>query len=98
MPAPKPTVSANEANEPGSEQARVVPSAEPGYLSLDSEPWSNVFLGAKLLGTTPLMHVPLPAGKQVLTLTNPELGTSTSYVVEIKSGQALSRLVGWRKQ
>jgi hypothetical protein len=44
------------------------------------------------------MRIPLPAGKQVLTLTNPELGTSTSYVVEIKSGQALKRLVGWRKQ
>ena len=70
----------------------------PGYLNLDSSPWANVYLGAKLLGSTPLMHVALPPGKHVLTLQNPELGASTSYVVEIKSGGSLSRLVGWEKK
>jgi serine/threonine-protein kinase len=96
--APKPPVAASDDSAAGPQRVSVAPGAEPGYLSLDSEPWANVFLGAKLLGTTPLMRIPLPAGKLVLTLTNPELGTSTSYVVEIKSGQALKRLVGWRKQ
>jgi serine/threonine-protein kinase len=69
----------------------------PGYLNLDSEPWANVSLNGKALGTTPLMHVALPPGKHVLTLSNPELGLSTSYAVEIQSGVVLSRLVGWRK-
>jgi serine/threonine-protein kinase len=69
----------------------------PGYLSLDSEPWANVSLNGKQLGSTPLVKVPLPPGKHVLTLTNPELGISTSYAVDIKSGALLSRLVGWRK-
>jgi hypothetical protein len=70
-------------------------AAAPGYLSLDSEPWSEVFLGATLLGSTPLMHVPLPPGKHMLTLKNSEIGRSTSYAVEIKSGASVSRLVGW---
>jgi len=70
---------------------------QPGYLNLDSEPWANVSLNGKALGTTPLMHVALPPGKHVLTLSNPELGLSTSYAVEIQSGVVLSRLVGWRK-
>jgi serine/threonine-protein kinase len=67
----------------------------PGFLSLDSEPWSEVFLGSTSLGATPLMHVPLPPGKHVLTLKNSEIGRSTSYPVEIKSGSSVSRLVGW---
>jgi len=69
--------------------------AEPGYLSLDSAPWSDVFLGTDRLGTTPLIRVPLPPGKYLLTLRNPELGVSTSYAVEIHAGKTVSRLVGW---
>ncbi|HKU41097.1 MAG TPA: hypothetical protein VJR89_23200, partial [Polyangiales bacterium] len=74
------------------------PPAEPGYLSLDSSPWSDVFLGSERLGTTPLIRVPLPPGKHLLTLENPELGASTSYAVEIQSGKTLSRLVGWERR
>jgi serine/threonine protein kinase len=69
--------------------------AESGYLSLDSAPWSDVFLGAERLGTTPLIRLPLAPGKYLLTLRNPELGTSTSYAVEIQAGKTVSRLVGW---
>jgi serine/threonine-protein kinase len=67
-------------------------------LSLDSSPWSDVFLGGRRLGTTPLIRVPLPPGKHLLTLRNPELGASTSYAVEIQSGKTLSRLVGWEQR
>ena len=68
---------------------------EPGYLSLDTAPWSEVFLGSTLLGTTPIIKVPLPPGRHLLTLKNSELSASTSYVVEIKSGKTVSRLIGW---
>jgi hypothetical protein len=71
------------------------PASASGYLSLDSAPWSNVLLAGKLLGTTPLVRLPLPPGKYVLTLQNPELGKSTTYVVEIKSGATVKRMVGW---
>jgi serine/threonine protein kinase len=72
-------------------------SGEPGYLSLDSAPWANVTLGGRHLGSTPLIRTPLPPGRHTLTLSNPELGASTTYVVEIKAGAALSRFVGWEK-
>jgi hypothetical protein len=52
-------------------------------------------LGTNRLGTTPLIRVPLPPGKYLLTLRNPELGASTSYAVEIQAGKTVSRLVGW---
>ena len=81
-----------------SQPAASTPAVEPGYLSFDSMPWSEVYLGNKHLGTTPLIRVSLPPGRHVLTLRNPEVGTSTSYVVEIASGKAVSRFVGWEKE
>jgi len=58
-------------------------------------PWANVFLEGRRLGTTPLIRVALPPGRHVRTLKNPELGTQTSYVVDIKPGASVSRVVGW---
>ena len=81
---------------PPSVEAR--PAVAPGFLSLDSAPWSNVSLGSRPLGSTPLIRQALPPGRHTLTLTNPELGTSTTYVVEIRSGTTLSRFVGWEKE
>jgi serine/threonine-protein kinase len=97
QPAPA-SANAPESEVPAVTNTLTPASAEPvvanGYLSLDSAPWSNVLLGGKLLGTTPLVRVPLPPGRHVLTLQNPELGKSTSYVVEIKSGAIVKRMVG----
>jgi eukaryotic-like serine/threonine-protein kinase len=81
-----------------SQSAASTPAVEPGYLSFDSMPWSEVYLGSKHLGTTPLIRISIPPGRHVLTLKNPEVGTSTSYVVEIASGKAVSRFVGWEKE
>ena len=108
QPQPQPP-SATGAAEPRAEPSTAIESAgslpvapaapampgPAGYLSLDSSPWAHVYLGSRLLGTTPLMRVSLPPGRHVLTLKNPEFGASTSYVVEIKAGDALSRMVGW---
>jgi serine/threonine-protein kinase len=40
----------------------------PGELSLNTQPWSKVYLGNRLLGTTPLGHVRVPSGVQRLRL------------------------------
>lgn len=74
------------------------PTAEPGFLSFDSMPWSEVYLGDRHLGTTPLIRIALPPGRHVLTLKNPEVGASTSYVVDIAPGKSVSRFVGWEKE
>jgi len=92
------TAAPPEVASPRSPTTASVSQAEPGYLSFDSMPWSEVYLGSKHLGTTPLIRVALPPGRHVLTLRNPEVGTSTSYVVEIASGKSVSRFVGWEKE
>ena len=65
-----------------------------GTLTLDTIPWSEVSLGSRVLGTTPLRNVELPEGSHTLTLVNPERGLRTRYQVTIRAGQAVTRRVG----
>jgi serine/threonine-protein kinase len=68
------------------------PAAHPvaaarGKLSLDTSPWTRVYLGKSLLGDTPLIEVSVPAGKQTLRLVNESENVSSSVEVVIKPGQ-----------
>ena len=72
--------------EPAAAPAR--PRAAPqGKLSLATTPWTEVFLGKKKLGDTPLINLPLPAGTHTLTLKNPESKTRTTIQVEVKANE-----------
>ena len=65
-----------------------------GYLTLDTTPWSMVSLGGVPLGQTPLVKAELPAGQHVLSLSNPELGISSSVVVDVVAGVTMVRRIG----
>lgn len=69
-----------------------------GTLTFDSAPWSNVYLNGRLLGATPLIGVRLPVGTHALELRSPETQRKTTYVVEIKADQNISRFVGWESE
>jgi len=58
--------------------------ARPGRLRLDSVPWSEVYLGRKKLGITPLLGIRLPAGRHRLTLVNPASGKRRTITVIIR--------------
>ena len=77
--------------EPAMEAA---PAEEAGFLTLDTIPWSEVRLGSRNLGTTPLRRIELPPGSHTLTLVNPERGLRTRYQVTIRPGQTVTRRVG----
>lgn len=66
---------------------RPPPVAAAGKLTLKTTPWTTVFLGKKKLGDTPLLNVPLPAGKHLLRLINPESNAENSIEVEIKPNE-----------
>jgi eukaryotic-like serine/threonine-protein kinase len=66
---------------------RRAPVAAPGKLTLKTTPWTTVYLGRKKLGDTPLLNVPLPVGKHLLRLVNPESNAENSIEVEIKSNE-----------
>jgi eukaryotic-like serine/threonine-protein kinase len=74
--------------------AEVAPKPSPaakhaakGKLSLDTTPWVEVFLNGKNLGETPLINVPLPAGRHVLKLVNETKGIHSAIEVEIEAGK-----------
>ena len=50
------------------------PSGTTGFLSVDTMPWSKVYLGGRYLGQTPIGERRVPVGRHVLRLVNPDRG------------------------
>ncbi|MDP1918651.1 MAG: serine/threonine-protein kinase [Myxococcales bacterium] len=64
-----------------------------GTLTLDSDPWTKVYLGKRALGETPLVSLPLPAGKHRLRLVNAaEMIDAEVEVVVPAGGSTVKRL------
>jgi serine/threonine protein kinase len=68
----------------------------PGYLTLDTYPWTRVSENGRVLGTTPLVHVALTPGQHTLALENSELGIRQTYQATIVSGATATRRLGLR--
>jgi serine/threonine protein kinase len=79
------------APKPSTSSAKL---AEPGFLTLDTSPWSVVSSGGRVLGSTPLVHAALPPGDVVLSLSNPDTGAHATYTVRIEAGKTVSRRIG----
>jgi serine/threonine protein kinase len=101
---PRPTTPAGTGVKPrGTASAGAGPaSAErpadgpPGFLSLDTYPWTRVSEGGRVLGQTPLVHVSLPAGEHTLVLENPDQNLKQTLTVTIKSGETYSRRLAFK--
>ena len=86
LPAPGPT------DPPKTDPKKVKTPTRPavaaaGKLTLKTTPWTQVYLGKKKLGDTPLVEVPLPAGRHTLRLVSPETNTESSIEVEILANE-----------
>jgi serine/threonine protein kinase len=81
--------SGDKAGDRG-DDAKAVDTAEArpgdGTLTLDTVPWTVVYLGKKKLGETPLNKVPVPAGALELLLVNPEANVRETYIANVKPG------------
>ncbi|OGQ87003.1 MAG: hypothetical protein A2289_08005 [Deltaproteobacteria bacterium RIFOXYA12_FULL_58_15] len=67
-----------------------------GRLTLEARPWANVYMGNKLLGTTPLIGVLLPAGEVKLRLENPEASLSREITVIVPEGGTVKNSISLR--
>ncbi len=56
------------------------PRRSTGWLTVRTIPWSEVYLGSRKLGTTPLADLELPAGTHTLTFKNPQAKTTRRRV------------------
>lgn len=84
-PAPKP-VRVVERRQKKVRRRRAT-KPKPGRLTIDTRPWTEVYLGPRMLGMTPVVDVRLPSGKHQLTLKNPKLGLVRRITVMIKPGR-----------
>jgi hypothetical protein len=85
---PKPSSKPKPKPKPKPDPA---PGTGTGYLSLDTTPAADVFLGEMRLGRTPLAKLALPTGTHTLTLRGPK-GTQT-LKVKIDAGKTVTRTV-----
>lgn len=67
------------------------PVAAKGKLTLDTTPYTEVFLKGKKLGDTPLVDVALPPGIHVLTLVNDAKGIKRAIEIEIAAGKTTTK-------
>ncbi len=82
-PVPEPAPAPVAAPAPRVETKQ---EAAPGSLTLITEPWSTVFLGARELGITPMVRLELAAGRHTLRLVGAD-GKTVALPVEIKPGE-----------
>ena len=75
---------------PAKEQKKpkvVKPVVKMGKLTLDTKPWTEVYLGKRKLGITPLLGIELPAGRHKLKVVNKGRGINETLNVVVKAGK-----------
>lgn len=70
------------------------PRVRTGYLTLVTRPWTQVSIGGRVIGTTPLLRVRLPEGTHTIALYNPEAPLWTHVRVRIREGRTTKQWLG----
>jgi serine/threonine-protein kinase len=65
---------------------RAARGAKVGYINVYAEPWANVIVDGKSVGTTPIMKLALPEGTHRVRLQNPHARPQEN-VVRVQGGQ-----------
>ena len=64
-----------------------------GFLTLNTQPWTTVRLGNRILGDTPVIKKKLKVGQHTLKLSNPEMGIVMDLTVHIEPDQVFKKQV-----
>ena len=67
-------------------RAERAPTAPPGRLSVNTRPWSKVYVGRRLLGTTPIGEASVPSGTVRLRLVDRD-GATHRRTVQVEAGE-----------
>jgi serine/threonine-protein kinase len=58
-----------------------------GTLSVQTRPWSKVYINGRFIKNTPLVNYKLKPGSYKVTLENPNYNIKKSYSAKIRSGK-----------
>ncbi|MGB3544963.1 PEGA domain-containing protein, partial [Rubrivirga sp.] len=107
-PSVEPRVTPARPDPPPTETPTTTPEPAVGNLAFDSQPWSTVRLGERVLGNTPIRGLELPVGVYELTLAKEgfppvpvevriEAGRQTRMTVSLYNavGRVQLRVVPW---
>lgn len=61
----------------------------PGTVSVQSQPWTRVFIDDKAVGSTPLFRAPVKAGRHALRVVNTERGVDFRQEIVVEAGKTL---------
>lgn len=75
------------APTPAAQDTQPAAPAQPGRLSVNTDPWSYVYLDGNRLGPTPQIGQPVPAGRHRLRLHNPSEGLERTVVIDVEPGE-----------
>ncbi len=85
------STSRRRTSSAGSGAARA--SGGTGVLRVNTRPWSQVYVGNRLVGNTPQMGIQLPSGSHKITLVNPTFGIRKTISVRIRAGQTVTKIL-----
>jgi hypothetical protein len=86
-PGPRPEMTVTAVTE------TPTPTGGEGTLRVNTRPWSQVFVDGRLIGNTPQMNIPLPAGSHRLTLVNPDFNIRETVNVQVRAGQVTTQIL-----
>lgn len=92
VPRALPTVSAGEAApRPSAAKKTSCPNPEkaPGYLTINTQPWTRVLVDGKSVGSTPLFRHLLNPGQHVLRLVNEGEGIDLTEELEVEGSKTV---------
>jgi hypothetical protein len=75
----------------------VATNAAPGFLSVETEPWTKVSVDGEPLGSTPLFKKRLAAGRHELVFINEGANVSEKRVVTIEPGETTKPMLSFKK-
>jgi len=68
-------------------EPRTVPGPRGSRISVNTDPWSDVFLDGRRLGPTPQLNVTVSPGRHRLVFRNESLGLEKARVITVASGE-----------
>jgi serine/threonine protein kinase len=98
--ATPPTATPPTATPPAARPARAgrPRRGRKGRLDINSLPWTKVFVDGRYRGNTPLEGLLLRAGRRRVRLESPRRGLSRTFVIQIRAGQTVRKLVDLRNR
>ena len=81
--------------KPSEEVAAVV--QKNGFISIDSDPWTEVYLEGKKIGDTPLLKYELPSGSYNIVLKNSEFGFEKAIKLDVRPEENTSQKIRFGK-